>query len=94
MSTGKDISVAEVTLRSEEAHLHTRVVSSEHQCWDEDPPQHLAVKIRCNFIHQSETEGFWTPRGSLKGPIHKLTLLKKLILGTSGRTVARVAPET
>lgn len=51
-------------LRSKGSQPYTRLPSLKHQCWEEEPPQHLVVKIlKIPSVYLLEK-----PKHSLKGP--------------------------
>lgn len=77
------ISSTEVPLKSEGFQPHTR-----YECWKEEPPQHLAVKIGDDSIHPGEMEGCWKSRHPLKWPEQQLICLQALTIGSSGGTAA------
>lgn len=40
-------------LSSEGSQLHTRLPSLGHHCWEEEPLQHLVVKVSKDSIHSA-----------------------------------------
>lgn len=60
--------------RSKKSQPHTGVPSLEHQSWEEEPIQQLAVKTAEDSTHLGEKEGYWKPRCTLKGTAHKISL--------------------
>lgn len=53
----RDISAAEVSHEEQGVQPHTGLPSTEHQCQEEEPPKHLAIKIGRNPFHLGEKEG-------------------------------------
>lgn len=73
---------------------HIGLLSLEHQYWEELPSQNPTVKISRNFVHLDETEGGWKPACHLNRPVHKLSHVQVLTLGSSKGTAAQKVPET
>lgn len=63
------------SLRIEGFQLHTMLPSPEHQCWEEEPPKHLAVKMSGYSIHLGEKEHHWKARCPLKTALTQICSL-------------------
>lgn len=72
---------------------HARLPSPEHQCWEEEPTKHMAVKTNRDSAYLDEAKGCWQPRYTLKWMTHRLPLAGTH-LGSGGGTVSQKAPET
>lgn len=80
--------------RSEGPQPHIGFLSLEYQCWEEELPQHLAVKHSGDSDHPGKTEGCKKSRCPLKGPAHRFYRSQALTLGSSEGTVTQEESET
>lgn len=60
------LSLHRPSLRSKRFQPHTKLPSQEQQCWEEEPPKHLAVKMSGDSIHPGEKENCWEAKSPLK----------------------------
>lgn len=87
----RDISAAEVPpWKAGDPSLKT---GSSDWNQEEQPPQHLTVKISQDSIYLGETEGFRKPRCPHKGLVHRLTHSQALILYSNRRMMTQEVPD-